>query len=290
MTCYWAGKKKISSHIASKIIEAIGEFDPNAKRYMHSWEPFIGMGSVMSKMIVPLRKRERLRHRIKVIGSDNNEKVIDFWNEIKSGWRPPSVAEGDIEYEEYKAAKEESKGTKGVSISPIHTFLGYSCGFQGQYFNGNTKYDKFYTLANAGYNSVMRVADVMSYAKFFTADFFSLFPPSTLRSGEGESELSSLVEKIAQKGEWIIYMDPPYKCAPHDDYKLKDKDYFDFEMFWKIASLLGRRNLVFVSESDPPSEDGWKVIWEKSWNHIANNNTYSRQECLYLYPNIYECL
>jgi site-specific DNA-adenine methylase len=264
MTCYWAGKKRIADDIATSILKVVDIFDPERKICVGYWEPFLGMGSVMSKLIVPLSNE--YDEKLIFLGTDTNKKVIDFWNEIKQGWKPPSFKDGEIDYNDYLNAKDECKKKKKDSISPCDTFIGYSCGFQGQYFKGITRPEKFGSLITAGYNSVMKVADNMSSdsTNFHLIDFFDY----------------DAIEPIVKSGGFIIYMDPPYKCSTIFDYK-NSKNSFDIVKFWKCAEFLAKNNLVFVSETEAPSSK-WKVIWEKSFNNISNNKKYSRVERLYV--------
>lgn len=151
MCSYVGGKYLIGKEIAKIINKEIEETG-----YIYI-EPFCGMLGVGRHI-----KSE------KRIFSDKNKDLIDFWNAIKSGWKPKVEKPTKEEWEELK--KQES--------NPQRTFSGYKWSYAGNFFNTlkpdviKSKPFKFSNLDNA----VFECKDYKEY-KDIKNHIFYLDPP-----------------------------------------------------------------------------------------------------------------
>lgn len=104
---YMGGKGRIARVIAPLVTE-------NRKRGQTYVEPFVGSGSVLSRVDGPR------------IASDSNAYIVSLLCAVRDGWQPPR----NVSKEQYKTAK-----SSGV-ISPLTGFMAFGCSFGGKFWGG----------------------------------------------------------------------------------------------------------------------------------------------------------
>ena len=251
MTAYWAGKQRIGKDLSKVMLQYIDLFAQCGITFRGYWECFVGMGGVMRHMIGPLASQFP---NMQFCGTDNNVAVTNFWSAIRSGWEPPS----HITPEQYQYLKDTREAK-----SALHAFVGYSCGFHSEYFKGCPPPERIALYLYRNHKNVRAIQPMMSLANYANRDFFAIAP--YLPHG------------------FIYYLDPPYKMSGKYDRGFMYQAGFDTDKFWRTATALAQHSLVFVSETEAP--DDWVVVWEKTWNAVANEHNYQRVERLFMHQS-----
>ena len=116
MTQYAGGKSRIGNRIAEVIskyeLEQLGH---NESPY---FEPFVGMGGVLTKMTNKGYSR-------KYFACDNEKCIVSFWRDIQQGWSPPTITK-----DEYKSIR-----LNGIENS-TYAFAAFGCSFKGMRWGG----------------------------------------------------------------------------------------------------------------------------------------------------------
>jgi len=245
MTSFSMGKKKISYEFLPDLLAHIRQQEAATGKKHFYLEPFVGMGSVLRAVVPHLKVKA-------FAACDADPGLIDFWDHLKGGWKPPQK----ISFKKYQQLRATRKNQ-----TPLHTFVGHSCGFHSVYFRGLCPEERVAKMIPRNYATVQKVVDILKpkwdKIMFFNVNFFEIDTPQ----------------------DTIIYLDPPYKGST-------DKGAgagFDSAKFWKQASLWAEpkyRNIVVVSEARAPKE--WKPIWQKEHTHGHNGRQYTRTEYLFV--------
>ena len=182
MTRYHGGKIRIGNHIAKAIIKYIKEYKDN---YIIDGycEPFCGMCGVYRYIVKYTCYNNYLAY-------DINSGVINFWNSLKNGWKPPeNISEKD--FNNLKQTRNE--------MTSEHMFVGHLCSFGGHYFGSFTE----------NYNTTHSRRKCINDALLLKNVSFKV----------------NEYNNITNLKNFIIYCDPPYK--KNHKYKVKfDNDSF----------------------------------------------------------------
>ena len=254
MLQYYGGKQKISRDVANAIAEVSRR---SCKSFSSYVELFGGMGSVMLEL---LEKGEFAQYTL----NDVHPAVYRLWKHSKKGWVPS----GEISKDKWNLLKQ----TASTADSPLHAYAGFGCSFGGQYFSG------FYErLAKTAFRKLSKTAPKVHQYK------------SVLKVRNREYRAYKNIKGC------VVYCDPPYAYHnSHADSNCYARSGFRADKFWKFARKLSKNNLVFISESEAPSD--FRVVWEKTiTNTMAKGRTGSaetaglnkdntlRKECLFVH-------
>lgn len=230
MTTYQGGKKRLAKKIHNVIIE-FEKKHSNIK--LPYFEPFLGMGSIMSEFGKDNDNRE-------LAGCDINKDVIEMWKALQNGWTPPSEVSKEM-YLELKKQKEPS---------PERGFVGSSCSFAGQFFHGyKEKYDingKKRNYAEMGIRSIKKVLPYMMNVNILNSQTYENFNPINN----------------------LIYCDPPYHGNKISTCYFQN---FDHDKFWEKMREWSRNNIVIISELNAPQD--FISIWNNNYivSHMKNH-------------------
>ena len=119
---YFGGKNRIS-HYLEKVI------NPIANKRGSYIEPFVGGGSVLSRIKCPVR-----------VASDINVSLINMWIALSEGWIPPKTL-SEQEYDELKEKKDPE--------NPLTAFAGFGTSYAGKWFGGYARSDERNYAGNA---------------------------------------------------------------------------------------------------------------------------------------------
>lgn len=222
MTHYQGGKKRLGKEISEIIYNISTEYEMKCGLQFKGYcEPFCGMLGVYQH--IPKLFEDR-KPSFKFLAGDRNEDLINMWNAVQKGWKPPS-----------SCSKQEYYRLKRSPSSPKREFIAYAGSFRGVYYGG---YDK--RNIKKQQQNVLDAINSLKSVKFKhgTYDQFS-----TLKN-------------------FIIYCDPPYQGTRHN-YVNNRKFQRDFESnkFFNWCEKMSKNNLVFVSEYNAPKD--FKLIWKK---------------------------
>ena len=118
---YHAGKSSLANEISEIIINEAEK--NNIKKYA---EPFCGM---MRVGLVVMKKKPK--YFKKFYFSDINHTITEFFKSLHTGWLPRATVIDKKKWDSYKNSS---------SISAQKSFIGYSLGFGGQYFEGSKQF------------------------------------------------------------------------------------------------------------------------------------------------------
>lgn len=239
---YQGGKKRISRKIADCLLDIADDVEENTgKRYGTYVEPFVGMGSVLARVIELTEDDDRPCFD-EFHASDISPDVITFWKAAQRGWDPPRKVSKD----EWTRLRDSSKP------SAERTFAGYGGSWGGQFFGGYAKSPAGRDLIDEARRAVLSVAPLMGDVHFSRNDYTDLKPRNS-----------------------FVYADPPYKgttgyellCRKSKSGKTNHRDSygelcdgFDTDLFWDTMRDWSRDNVVVVSELTAP--DDW-VVWKE---------------------------
>ena len=230
------------SRIAKYIVPIIQKYidNNNIKTYI---EPFVG-GSNMIEHIQCENK----------VGYDNNEFLIEFWNQIKSGWNP---LEDVVMTKEFYTEVKDNKNNYPKHIVAL-------CGFLATY---NAKWF-------GGYAGVVhtKVGTVRNYYDEAVRNVLK--------------QRNSILDVIYKYGSYedlnisnaLIYCDPPYEGTT------KYKDDFDHKKYWNWVRKTSKDNIVLCSEYNAPED--FECIWTKELTTTLDKSSRSKAiEKLFTYRN-----
>lgn len=233
---YVGSKARIARNISKIINETIKK--ENITLYI---EPFVG-GSNMIEHINCDNK----------YGYDNNEYLIEFWQQIQNGWNP---LEDIVMTKDFYT---EVKNNKVQYPKHIVALCGLCATYNAKWFGGyagivHTKdgidrnyYDEAVRNVLKQRNNIM---DVIYACKSYN-----------------EVSVSNAV----------IYCDPPYNDTT------KYKDDFDHNMYWDWVRKMSEDNIVFCSEYNAPED--FTCIWQKQLVTTMDKSSRSKSvEKLFVY-------
>lgn len=234
---YQGGKKRIAGQISETLLDIADEVERSTgKRYNTYMEPFVGMGSVMARVIQDTQN-DRDPQFTRFYASDMSPDVITFWKAAQRGWQPPKSMTKE-EWTRLRDAREPSAK---------RTFAGYAATWGGQFFGGYVKSPAGRDLVGEARRAVLKVAPLMENVRFSRADYKTLRPRGA-----------------------FIYADPPYKGTTGYQLLCRDRrssrsrksksrdsygelcDGFDTDAFWDTMRDWSRDNVVVVSELSAP--------------------------------------
>ena len=134
---YMGSKARLSKDIAPIINQLIKKY--NIETYL---EPFVGGANVI----------EHIKCKNK-IGSDNNEYLIDMWQSLQAGWKPPETMSKEM-YEDIKNNKDEY----GKSLVAI---AGFCATYNAKWFGGyagivKTKIDTYRNYYDEAVRNILK--------------------------------------------------------------------------------------------------------------------------------------
>lgn len=219
---YVGSKNRIAKFILPIMLEEAN------KKGLKKWvEPFVGGGNMIDKVPQNFDK----------IGIDNNEYLIEMFNNLKKGWIPPDF----ISEETWKDVR------KNMELNYEKHFIGFcrlGCSFGADWFGGyarNVKKDKP--------NADLLNSTTKSYCKQSKNNILKQLP--NLKN----VDFIFGNYKNFEFEDCVIYCDPPYEGTI--SYK---EGSFDYVEFWDWVRRMSLKNLVFVSEYSAPSD--FESIWE----------------------------
>lgn len=232
-------KAKYAEDILRAIKEEIVGYEPISCLPYTQWvEPFVGGANMIDKVPKSFKR----------IGNDINIHLINMFQEIQKGWKPPDT----ISEKEYKQLMNKSDISFGCLESPLIGFVGIGCSYSGKWFGGyargndNNGNPRNYCLESK--KNVLKQLNNIKDVIFINGNYF---------------EMNILTPSI-------IYCDPPYKGTT------KYKTNFDHDRFWEWCDeMIKRGHKVFVSEYNAPKD--WRCIWEKSVNSSLTKETGSKK-------------
>ena len=226
---YMGSKQRLSKDISPIINNFINKY--NIETYI---EPFVGGANMI----------EHIKCKNK-IGSDNNEYLIDMWNVLQDGWRPPETMTKEM-YDDIKNNKDEY----GKSLVAI---AGFCATYNAKWFGGYAGIvkTKIGTLRNyydeAIRNIIRQTLNIMD-VEFINEDY----------------------TYFTDYKNCLIYCDPPYQGTT----KYGSSKDFDYEKFWNWIRGMSKNNIVLVSEYNAP--DDFINVYEKKVTTTLDKN--SRKE------------
>jgi DNA adenine methylase len=209
-------KARLSKDISPIINKLIKE--NNINTYI---EPFVGGANMI----------EHIKCENK-IGSDNNEYLIAMWNDLQSGWIPPSKLTKEM-YEDIK----NNKDAYGKSLVAI---AGFCATYNAKWFGGyagvvKTKINTYRNYYDEAVRNIIKQTLNLMDVKFQAVDY-------TYYTGVKDT---------------LIYCDIPYQGTT----QYGSSKGFNHDEFWKWAREMSKDNIILVSEYNAPSN--FKCIYEK---------------------------
>lgn len=224
------GKQRVSRHI----VEAILKDGVPRDRW---FEPFVGGGSVMEKS-APFFENS--------LGMDAHEDLIDMWQAVCRGWKPPSF----VSRETYNSLRNEDES------HALRGFVGFGCSYGGKWFGGYVG-DSLGSPSRAtdilvceqAYKTVMRQAEI--FQRSGTRFKHGLFGSYTPIPGS------------------VVYCDPPYQSTlGYRGIEPLDHDqYYETLVKW---SELGCH--VYCSEYEIPQGVHTRLLLSLNSYKLMNHN------------------
>lgn len=218
--------------------------------YLDYIEPFVGFCGVMVHFGSDSNRTRSM------IGYDANKDVIEMWNALKQGWKPPTKCSKQ-RYNELKHSTDHS-AERG--------FLGVACGYSGIFFAGYRDKLNYKTGTESSIEmtsrSVNKTATYLDRVTFRNKRYEQLAPKNSL-----------------------IYCDPPYE---NNKYSSEFFVNFDSRKFWYTMRLWSKDNIVIVSERIAPED--FKCIWKSKIDVIHSNKVKNEVEKLFIHKDIYNQL
>lgn len=150
--------------------------------------------------------------------SDIHQDLILMWQGLQQGWMPPD----ELTEPEYQCLR-------NASPSALRGFGGFGCSFAGKWLGG---YARCHThprgyCSNAK-RSILKKLPHIQDVRFKNCSYAELPPMEN----------------------FVVYCDPPYSQTT----SYSGTGQFDHEAFWQWVRLVSKRNFVFVSEWQAPSD------------------------------------
>lgn len=233
-------KARLSKDISSIINNLIKE--NSITTYI---EPFVGGANMI----------EHIKCKNK-IGYDNNEYLIELWNDLQSGWNPPNEMSREF-YNDIKL----NKGKYGKSLVAV---AGFCATYNAKWFGGyagkvKTKIGTTRDYYDEAIRNIMKQKENLYDVDFLHSDF----------------------ENIEVPVNSLVYCDPPYKGTT----QYGTSKNFDHELFWEKVREWSKDNIVLVSEYNAPED--FECIYEKSLTTTLDKNSRKKdiEKLFTLYKN-----
>lgn len=216
--------------LAKDIVPIINDFIKNNNINIYI-EPFVGGANMMEY----IRCKEK-------IGADNNEYLIDMWQSLQTGWRPPETMSKEM-YEDIKNNKDEY----GKSLVAV---AGFCATYNAKWFGGyagvvKTKINTYRNYYDEAIRNISKQMLNLMDVKFTCQDY-------TYFTGVNHT---------------LIYCDPPYQGTT----QYGSSKGFDYDKFWDWVRLVSENNIVLVSEYNAP--DDFKSVYEKTLTTTLDKNS-----------------
>ena len=223
---YMGSKARLSKDLSPIINNLIKQ--NNIRTYI---EPVVGGANIIEHIVCENK-----------IGSDTNEYLIALWQDLQTGWKPPS----DISREVYNNIK-ENKDKYSKSLVAV---AGLCATYNAKWFGGyaGIVHTKVGTIRNYYEESIRNI--IKQIPKLLDVKFNCV-------SYDSYKDLTNT----------LIYCDPPYQNTTKYDYN----KHFDHEAFWDWVRVLSKDNMVLVSEYNAP--DDFKCIYEKTLTTTLDKNS-----------------
>ena len=208
---YLGGKFRSKKQICEYLKEVIEKND--IKEYI---EPFCGSLWITSELA---------KHDLDInyTVSDSHKALIAMWKEMQQGWIPDFPDDTT----ELEKIYDDLKLTKHTEFTPMHGFIGFSCGYSGKYFGGFARGHNDGSYAKTCWNSIKKhKLRHLSKFNFDCCDY-------TQYNGVKDA---------------LIYCDPPYEKTT------KYSSNFDSSQFWDWVREMSKDNIVLVSECQAPDD------------------------------------
>lgn len=199
---YMGGKARHGKKIAEFI-------NKDLEGYKDFYEPFVGGFN-----IIP-----HIKTSGSIVASDIHAALISMYLELQKGWTPPAI----VTEETYKQARQY------LDTNPLKAFIGFGCGFGGDYFHGYARSKKCSNYALVAKTSLLKKTPHINKSIIKQCDY-------------KESVLGVIGA--------VIYLDPPYYNTT--EYKNKG---FNHTEFWEcVRELANKGNIVYITEYTAPSD------------------------------------
>lgn len=214
---YQGGKSLLAADIVSQMSPYLDQVDAY-------YEPFIGGGSVMSKVPDILPR----------IGSDANGDLIAMYQALQRGdWEPPDVITED-EFHHYKYDLE----ARATLDAPTRAFMSFST-FGGVQWRAYPRSSTGTNFAAQDKRGLLAKMLTMQTVTFVHCDY----------------------RHWASVANAVIYCDPPY-AGTLQYYDKDNPNTFDSDAFWRQVQQWAKQdNYVFISEFNAP--DFAVEVWQR---------------------------
>lgn len=205
--------------------------DNNVETYI---EPFVGGGNVIDHVNCKTR-----------YGGDINVELISLLCYMRDNPKMEIYPE-QCSFEHYAEVREARKSNARSYSSEYIAGIGYFASYGGRYFDGG--YGRDSKGGRSIYNE--RLRNAREQAPLLKDISFQNVPYWYWSAFEN----------------CVFYLDPPYKGTK--SYGTKEK--FDYEHFYDFCRKLSKKNFVFISEYNMPSD--FKAIWQKDRKVLQKSN------------------
>ena len=223
---YLGGKARTARRIVNAMLADAGDVKDST-----FIEPFLGGGSIMAEVA----KRHAFKYQI---AADALDLTTEYWDAIKSGWRPPA----HVSREEYLAAKR----SRGAELpAPLRAHYAFSCSFGGKFWGGYAADETRPNCGPAHYaghagRKDAQLRDIIQHVRFLTQDYRD-------------------TARLAASGD-VLYCDPPYSGTT----AYSATPGFSHDEFWSAMQESASAGvLVYVSEYEVPQRVPHSVIFSR---------------------------
>lgn len=186
------------------------------------------------------------KHRI---GIDIHKELISLFKALQSGWEPPL----HINEEEYIRVRDNKENYPDYYVG----LVGFCSSWGSKWFGGygrEYKFNEVKSISNKRIRNLLSQLPKIKNVDFICDNYLNLDYPESA----------------------VIYCDPPY--ANKNKYYHID---FDSNVFWNWCRDQSKKNILFISEYQAPSD--FKCIWSKNVKTGLNmNNDVQRVEKLFI--------
>ncbi|NCC99888.1 MAG: DNA adenine methylase [Bacteroidia bacterium] len=222
---YMGSKNRIAKDILPIILNGKDEYNCYV-------EPFVGGCNVIDK--VDMKNR---------IGADNNEYLIEMFNNLQSGVIdfPDSISKDLYD----RARTYFNNGLSNEMSVAMIGWIGFMASYNGKFFDGgyNGNYKKRDYVAESIKNIRKQISDLKD-VKFICSSYQTL--------------------EIPEKS--IIYCDPPYQGTT----QYNSSKNFNHTAFWEWCRDMSKQgHQVFISEYNAPKD--FECVWQKEMTTTINH-------------------
>ena len=247
---YLGGKSKISKEISEVINEVFGREKSDCEGYSggnRERERERELTTFVSLFCGSCAVESKINAKQKIL-NDKHEYLIEMWKALQNGYVLPTIITED-DYKYVKTHKDENRALTGI--------VGFGCSFGGKWFGGLARNKKGDNYCSRAERSVLKDLVGVKDAIFSCKDYRDVVIP------DGS----------------VVYCDPPY--ANTTGYTTGT---FNTEEFWEYMRTISKKNKVFISEENAPSD--FICVWQKDFTRMLDvnkENIFVKTEKLWTY-------